>query len=330
MEENKEIKSVSATKPAANANASVASDKKPNRPNPAKAVRPAGSTTSQSSPRSARPVGNGQRPAFNRNNQQNSSASRPHFSRNNNQTAQTSDGSKPANPRPHFTRPDGQRPSRPHFNRPESADNAKKPVNPSATAANVNAPVAPASEDEEGKKVFVKKFKHTPKFKRPVKTGPELEEKVIEVKRISKTTKGGRKLRFSALVVVGDRKGTVGYGLAKANEVPDALKKAIRKAHNNLFKVKMTRAGSLYHEATGRSSSGKVLLKPAPEGTGIIAGGPIRAIVELAGYSDIYSKNQGTNASINMVRATVNALMQQRTIKDVAAARDLPINKLFH
>ena len=332
MEENKEIKPVSATKPAANANTAAASDRKPNRPNPAKAPRPAGATTSQPSPRSARPATNGQRPAFNRNNQQNPNAPRPHFSRNNNQVAQASDGSKPVNPRPHFSRPDGQRTSRPHFNRPENGDNTKKPLNPSATAATANAtaPTASGSEDEEGKKVFVKKFKHNPKFKRPVKTGPELEEKVIEVKRISKTTKGGRKLRFSALVVVGDRKGTVGYGLAKANEVPDALKKAIRKAHNNLYKVKMTRAGSLYHEATGRSSSGKVLLKPAPEGTGIIAGGPIRAIVELAGYSDIYSKNQGTNASINMVRATINALMQQRTIKDVAAARDLPINKLFH
>ena len=327
MEENKEVKPASA-KPATNATAT-----RPSRPNPAKATKPAGTTTSQPSPRPTRSfANNGQRPAFNHNNnQQNPNAPRPHFAHNNNPTTAPSDGTKPANARPRFTRPDGQRTPR-HFNRNENADNAKKPVNPTASSANTNASAtpAPATEDEEGKKVFVKKFKHNPKFKRPVKTGPELEEKVIEVKRISKTTKGGRKLRFSALVVVGDRKGTVGYGLAKANEVPDALKKAIRKAHNNLFKVKMTRAGSLYHEATGRSSSGKVLLKPAPEGTGIIAGGPIRAIVELAGYSDIYSKNQGTNASINMVRATINALMQQRTIKDVAAARDLPINKLFH
>ena len=333
MEENKEIKSTSA-KTAANANATAVSDKKPSRPNPAKATRPAGATPSQpSSSRPARPYpNNGQRPAFNRNNQANPNAPHPHFNRNNAST-QPSDGSKPVGQRPRFPRPDGARPARPHFNKPENGDNAKKPLNPNATpatVANANGQAALTSEDEESKKVFVKKFKHNPKFKRPVKTGPELEEKVIEVKRISKTTKGGRKLRFSALVVVGDRKGTVGYGLAKANEVPDALKKAIRKAHNNLYKVKMTRAGSLFHEATGRSSSGKVLLKPAPEGTGIIAGGPIRAIVELAGYSDIYSKNQGTNASINMVRATINALMQQRTIKDVANARDLPINKLFH
>ena len=323
MEENKEIKSASA-KPATNP--SVPSEKKPSKPNPAKVVKPAG-TSQPSSPKPARPYpnNNGQRSAFSHSNPKNPGAPRPHFDHNNAASA-PSENAKPAGQRPRFTRPDGQRSFRPHFNKQENQDNTKKPV--SQTAANATAPAA--SEDEEGKKVFVKKFKHNPKFKRPVKTGPELEEKVIEVKRISKTTKGGRKLRFSALVVVGDRKGTVGYGLAKANEVPDALKKAIRKAHNNLYKVKMTRAGSLFHEATGRSSSGKVLLKPAPEGTGIIAGGPIRAIVELAGYSDIYSKNQGTNASINMVRATINALMQQRTIKDVAAARDLPINKLFH
>ena len=331
MEQNKEIKSASA-KPTTPANANAVVDKKPSRPNPAKATKPAGTTSSQpSASRPARPYpNNGSRPAFNRNGQTAQNGSRPHFNHNN-PNAQTTDGSKPTGQR-RFTRPDGQRPTHPHFNKPENGENAKKPLNPNATTATVNAngQSGTGSEDEEGKKVFVKKFKHNPKFKRPVKTGPELEEKVIEVKRISKTTKGGRKLRFSALVVVGDRKGTVGYGLAKANEVPDALKKAIRKAHNNLFKVKMTRAGSLFHEATGRSSSGKVLLKPAPEGTGIIAGGPIRAIVELAGYSDIYSKNQGTNASINMVRATINALMQQRTIKDVANARDLPINKLFH
>lgn len=175
-----------------------------------------------------------------------------------------------------------------------------------------------------------KEFKPKVKFKNPRKETTSLVEKVIEIKRISKTTKGGRRLRFSALVVIGDKKGTVGYGLAKANEVPDALKKAIKKAQNNLIKVKMTRAGSLYHEVTGHSSSGEVLLKPAPEGTGIIAGGPIRAVIELAGYSDIYSKNKGTNSSINMVRATINGLLMQKTLKDVANARDIPVSKLFH
>lgn len=175
-----------------------------------------------------------------------------------------------------------------------------------------------------------KDFKPRSKFKRQNKATSNLIEKVIEIKRISKTTKGGRRLRFSALVVIGDKKGTVGYGLAKANEVPDALKKAIKKANSNLIKVKMTRAGSLYHEVTGHSSSGEVLLKPAPEGTGIIAGGPIRAVIELAGYSDIYSKNKGTNSSINMVRATINGLLMQKTVKDIADARDIPIHKIFN
>ena len=188
-----------------------------------------------------------------------------------------------------------------------------------------------ATETENSSENKVKKeFKPKVKFRNPRKETSSLVEKVIEIKRISKTTKGGRRLRFSALVVIGDKKGTVGYGLAKANEVPDALKKAIKKAQNNLIKVKMTRAGSLYHEVTGHSSSGEVLLKPAPEGTGIIAGGPIRAVIELAGYSDIYSKNKGTNSSINMVRATINGLLMQKTLKDVANARDIPVSKLFH
>lgn len=188
-----------------------------------------------------------------------------------------------------------------------------------------------ATETDNSSENKVKKeFKPKVKFRNPRKETSSLVEKVIEIKRISKTTKGGRRLRFSALVVIGDKKGTVGYGLAKANEVPDALKKAIKKAQNNLIKVKMTRSGSLYHEVTGHSSSGEVLLKPAPEGTGIIAGGPIRAVIELAGYSDIYSKNKGTNSSINMVRATINGLLMQKTLKDVANARDIPVSKLFH
>ncbi len=209
-----------------------------------------------------------------------------------------------------------------------SNNQRKEGFNKSANKTDHHAKTNADNKDEANK--TKKEFKPRSKFKRPSR-GPvnELSEKVIEIKRISKTTKGGRRLRFSALVVIGDKKGTVGYGLAKANEVPDALKKAIKKANSNLIKVKMTRAGSLYHEVTGHSSSGEVLLKPAPEGTGIIAGGPIRAVIELAGYSDIYSKNKGTNSSINMVRATINGLLMQKTVKDVAEARDIPVNKLF-
>lgn len=154
------------------------------------------------------------------------------------------------------------------------------------------------------------------------------EEKVVQIKRISKTTKGGRSLRFSALVVIGNKQGEVGYGLGKSIEVPDAIKKAIKNANNNIVKVKINKNGTVYHENIGRHGAGKILVKPAPKGTGIIAGGPVRAVVELAGYHDIYTKCKGSNTPINVIRATIKGLTSQYTPSEIAKLRDKKISEL--
>lgn len=154
------------------------------------------------------------------------------------------------------------------------------------------------------------------------------EEKIVAIKRISKTTKGGRMMRFSALVIIGDKKGTVGFGMGKSNEVPDAIKKAIKNANNNLIKVKMNKRGTVYHEVHGKHGASKLLLKPAPAGKGIVAGGPVRAVVELAGYQDIYAKSLGSNTPINMIRATINGLLKQLSPSEVATLRDKEIKDL--
>lgn len=153
-------------------------------------------------------------------------------------------------------------------------------------------------------------------------------EKVVGVKKISKTTKGGRHMRFSALVIIGDKNGIVGYGKGKSIEVPVAIRKALKNAKNNLRKVKINKNGTLFHEVIGKQGAGKVLIKPAPIGTGIIAGGPIRVVLELAGYKDVYSKNLGKNTSMNMVLATLNGLSQIRSPKEVAFLRDKELKDL--
>lgn len=142
-----------------------------------------------------------------------------------------------------------------------------------------------STEKREPKRMMVKKSLSPNGFS----------EKVVQIKRISKTTKGGRSMRFSAIVVIGDKKGKVGFGKGKSIEVPDAIKKAIKNANNNIHHVKMTKRGTIYHEYIGRLGASKVLIKPAPEGTGIIAGGSVRAVMELAGYSDIYTKVLGSS-----------------------------------
>lgn len=147
------------------------------------------------------------------------------------------------------------------------------------------------------------------------------EEKVVQIKRISKTTKGGRSMRFSAVVVIGDKKGQVGYGMGKSIEVPDAIKKAIKNANNNIHHVKMTKRGTVYHESIARLGASRILIKPAPEGTGIIAGGSVRAVVELAGYSDIYTKVLGSSTPINAIRTIVKALEEQYTPSEIRKLR---------
>lgn len=149
----------------------------------------------------------------------------------------------------------------------------------------------------------------------------EFEEKVVKIGRITKVVKGGRRMRFNALVVVGNKKGQVGFGTGKAKEVPEAIKKAIEDAKKNLITVPIVQDRTIPHEIIGKHGAGQVFLKPASEGTGIIAGGPVRDVLELAGVHDILSKSQGSNTPINMVRATVDALKKLRTVEQVAALR---------
>lgn len=156
---------------------------------------------------------------------------------------------------------------------------------------------------------------------RPDRNAPkEFEERIVYINRISKTVKGGRKMRFSALVVIGDGKGRYGFANAKANEVPDAIKKALEAAKKNLRKLPIIK-GTIPHEIIGKFGACKVFLKPAPEGTGIIAGGPVRAILELAGVKNVYSKVYGSRAPINILRATENGLQNLQSRSDVKKLR---------
>lgn len=148
----------------------------------------------------------------------------------------------------------------------------------------------------------------------------ELEERVVTINRVSKTVKGGRIFKFSALVVVGDGNGLVGFGIGKSGEVPDAIRKGIEDAKKNVIKVSL-RGTTIPHEITGKFGAGEVLLMPAPKGTGVIAGGPVRAVVETVGIKDIRTKAIRSNNPCNVVRATINGLSQLRSAEEVAAVR---------
>ena len=155
------------------------------------------------------------------------------------------------------------------------------------------------------------------------------EEEIIEVKRVTKVTKGGRHFRFSATMAVGDRKGHVGIGTGKANEVPDAMKKAVQAATKNIVKVSIVDERTIPHEAIGVQSASKVMLKPASKGTGVKAGGPVRAVLELAGVKDILSKSLGSNTKVNMAYATLNALKSQKTVEEVARLRGKKVEEIL-
>ena len=155
-----------------------------------------------------------------------------------------------------------------------------------------------------------------------------LSEKVVAINRVSKTVKGGRIFKFAALVVVGDGNGIVGFGLGKASEVPDAIRKGIEDAKKNLIKISF-KGTTIPHEVTGKFGAGEVLMKPAPQGTGVIAGGPVRAVLEVAGIRDIRTKCLRSNNPCNVVTATINGLASLRDVDQVAATRGISAKQVI-
>jgi len=156
----------------------------------------------------------------------------------------------------------------------------------------------------------------------------ELQENVIFVNRVSKVVKGGRRFGFTAMVSVGDGHGNVGIGYGKAKDVSDAIKKGITKAKKEMFKIKL-RKGTIPHAVTGVYSGAKVFLRPASPGTGVIAGGPVRAIIEAAGIQDILTKSLGSDNNLNIVKATMKALKNLKNAREVAKLRGIPIDRLY-
>jgi small subunit ribosomal protein S5 len=156
----------------------------------------------------------------------------------------------------------------------------------------------------------------------------ELVDKLVHINRVAKTVKGGRNFQFAALVIVGDQKGRVGFGQGKAREVPEAIRKATDEAKKNMIRVPLREGRTLHHDVRGRHGAGKVVLRAAPPGTGVIAGGPMRAVLETLGVQDVVAKSLGTSNPYNMIRATFEALKAQASPRSVAARRGLKVGDL--
>ncbi len=160
-------------------------------------------------------------------------------------------------------------------------------------------------------------------------TDAELEERVVKINRVAKVVKGGRRFSFSAIVVVGDGKGIVGFGLGKANEVTDAISKGVDDAKKNLVKVHVEK-GTIPHEIFTKFGAAKVLLRPAAAGTGVLAGGAMRAVLEAAGIKDVIGKSLGSSNPHNVVKATIKALSNMRDASEIAQVRGIPLSKVFN
>ena len=157
----------------------------------------------------------------------------------------------------------------------------------------------------------------------------ELEDRVVSINRVTKVVKGGRRLRFAAIVIVGDKNGHVGFGTGKAQEVPEAIRKAVEDAKKNLISVPMV-GSTIPHEVIGTFGAGRILLKPAEEGSGIAAGGSVRAVIELSGVGDVTSKSLGRNTPINVIRATIDGLKQLKTAESVSEMRGISAQELLN
>ena len=167
-----------------------------------------------------------------------------------------------------------------------------------------------------------------PESARPEREESEFVDKLVHINRVAKVVKGGRRFAFAALVVVGDAKGRVGYGSGKAREVPEAIRKATDQAKRNMIKVALREGRTLHHDVFGHFGSGRVVLRAAPAGTGIIAGGPMRAVFETLGIQDVVAKSIGSSNPYNMVRATFDALKHQDSPRSVAARRNIKVSTL--
>ncbi|MFC6175572.1 30S ribosomal protein S5 [Companilactobacillus huachuanensis] len=157
----------------------------------------------------------------------------------------------------------------------------------------------------------------------------ELEDRVVSINRVTKVVKGGRRLRFAAIVIVGDKNGHVGFGTGKAQEVPEAIRKAVEDAKKNLINVPMV-GSTIPHEVIGTFGAGRIMLKPAEEGSGIAAGGAVRAVIELSGVGDVTSKSLGRNTPINVIRATIAGLKQLKTAESVSEMRGISAQELLN
>lgn len=157
---------------------------------------------------------------------------------------------------------------------------------------------------------------------------PEFLDKLVHINRVAKVVKGGKRFGFAALVVVGDQKGRVGFGHGKAREVPEAIRKATDEARKNLIRVPLREGRTLHHDVAGRHGAGKVIMRAAPPGTGIIAGGPMRAVFEMLGVQDVVAKSIGTSNAYNMIRATFDALKREDSPRSVAARRGLKVSEI--